>query len=96
MEPENKDIKINQEVLDHALNNLRNDFTDPLSNSHYQILTTIYKNLSPDNKNDEERQKFLDLLHFLYVLEYRNADSWYDVHPIVIDLLNRKGFLLDS
>ncbi|MDJ0660567.1 MAG: AAA family ATPase [Crocosphaera sp.] len=96
MEPENKDIKINQKVLDQALNNLRNDFADPLSNSHYRILTTIYKTFTPDNKDDEERQKFLDLLHFLYVLEYRNADSWYDVHPIVIDLLNRKGFLLES
>ena len=77
------------------MNDLRNDFSAPLSNSHYRILTTIYKQFNPDNKDDEERQQFLDLLHFLYVLEYRNADSWYDVHPIVIDLLKRKGLLLE-
>ncbi|MGK7953963.1 MAG: P-loop NTPase fold protein, partial [Crocosphaera sp.] len=55
MEPENKNIKINQEVLEQALNNLRNDFADPLSSSHYRILTTIYKTFTPDNKDDEER-----------------------------------------
>ncbi|MGB5592834.1 MAG: ATP-binding protein [Crocosphaera sp.] len=96
MEPDNKDIKINQEVLEQALNELRNDFATPLSNSHYRILTTIYRHFNPDNKDDDERQKFLDLLHGVYVLEYRNADLWYDVHPIVVDLLKRRGLLLEA
>ena len=95
MEPDNKEIKINQDVLDKALNDLRNDFATPLSNSHYRILTTIYQQFNPDNEEGDE-QKFLDLLHGLYILEYRNADLWYDLHPIVIDLLKRKGFLLES
>jgi hypothetical protein len=33
------------------------------------------------------------LLHGLNVLEYRNSEVWYDVHPIVLDLLQRKGLI---
>jgi hypothetical protein len=40
---------------------------------------------------DPKAQAFLDLLHGLHILEYRNAEVWYDVHPIVEDLLKRKG-----
>ncbi|MEM8779257.1 MAG: hypothetical protein AAGF26_10365 [Cyanobacteria bacterium P01_G01_bin.49] len=60
------------------------------------VLLTIYTQFNPDNKDDDERQKFLDLLHGVYVLEYRNADLWYDVHPIVADLLKRRGLLLEE
>ncbi|MGK7874163.1 MAG: P-loop NTPase fold protein [Xenococcaceae cyanobacterium] len=94
MEPERQDVKINGEILKLALNDLRNDFATPLVYSHYKILTTIYKEFTPDNETDTERQKFLDLLHGVYILEYRNDDLWYDVHPIVADLLKRRGLLL--
>ena len=36
-------------------------------------------------------QTFLDLLHNLYILEYRNDDLWFGIHPIVQDLLYRRG-----
>jgi len=35
----------------------------------------------------------LDLLHGLYVLEYRNALLWYDLNPLVRDLLMQEGIL---
>ncbi len=38
---------------------------------------------------------FLELLHGLYVLEYANDDLWYDLHPLVTDLLRRKNLLPD-
>jgi hypothetical protein len=31
------------------------------------------------------------LLHGLYVLEYRTDETWYDVHPIIIESLKRQG-----
>ncbi|WP_448601612.1 hypothetical protein [Thermoleptolyngbya sp.] len=61
-----------------------------LSKADYDILTTTYAHLQPD---DPKAQEFLDLLHGLHVLEYRNAKIWYDLHPIVIDLLKRKGLI---
>lgn len=93
MEPERQEMQIDDEVLAQAINDLRNDFATPLSQAHYRILTTIYNELLP-NDTDADRQKFLDLLHGVYILEYRNADLWYDVHPIIADLLKRRGLLL--
>jgi hypothetical protein len=36
------------------------------------------------------------LLHGLHVLEYRNDQVWYDLHPIVIDLLKLKELIFDA
>jgi nucleoside-triphosphatase THEP1 len=95
MEAERSDILINQEILEQALNEIRNDFATPLSKPHYDILTTVYKTLTSDHETPENEQRFLNLLHGLYILEYRNADLWYDLHPIVFDLIKRRGYLLE-
>ena len=29
----------------------------------------------------------------MMVLEYQNDELWYDVHPIVVDLLRREGLI---
>jgi hypothetical protein len=39
---------------------------------------------------DTMEPAFLNLLHTLCVLEYENDDLWYDLHPIIVDLLQRK------
>ncbi|MEA5469510.1 P-loop NTPase fold protein [Spirulina sp. 06S082] len=88
------DIRINAEILDKALTDIRNDFATPLSKRHYDILVKTYRELQQNTENDEELEKFRALLHGLYILEYRNADQWYDIHPIVYDLLKRKGLFL--
>jgi hypothetical protein len=51
-----------------------------------------YHQAEPVEITDPE---FLVLLHGLYVLEYRNNDLWYDVHPVVQDLLRRRNLLSD-
>lgn len=89
-----QDVKINQHFFDLAIRKIRNDFATPLANSHYQILKQVYNNYNFDSKDDNEQQKFLNLLHGEYILEYRNDDVWYDVHPVVADLLRRRGLLL--
>lgn len=86
-EPMQTEIQITDEILDLALQDLRNDFAASLGTSRYQILATTYRNGEPDEVNDPE---FLLLLHGLYVLEYRNGDLWYDVHPMLVELLKRK------
>ncbi|MDZ8227764.1 ATP-binding protein [Nostoc sp. ChiVER01] len=90
--PEDKVI-INDEILDQAINNIRNDFSMPLGSVDYRILQTTYNNFKPE---DPKQQEFLDLLHGLYVLEYRNRQNWYDVHPIVVELLREEGLIDDS
>jgi hypothetical protein len=85
------DLKINEEILQLAINELRNDIAAPLTQNNYRILLEIYHNYIYDAQDDHERQTFLDLLQWLYVLEYRNADDWFDVNPLVVDLLKRRG-----
>ncbi|BAY16259.1 AAA ATPase [Anabaenopsis circularis NIES-21] len=86
-------VVIDEQILDEAVNNIRNDFAVPLGKLDYGILQTTYNNFMPDDPRDAE---FLDLLHGLYILEYRNRKNWYDVHPIVVELLRDRGLINDS
>lgn len=85
-----QEVRIDDEILDQAINGIRNDFATPLGKVDYAILQTTYQNFMPD---DPKQVEFLDLLHGLYVLEYRNRQNWYDVHPIVVDLLKDQGLI---
>ena len=88
--PERTDIKINDAILKEAITKLSLDFDTRIGTDDYKILETTYKESRP---NDPKEQKFLDLLHGLYILEYRNAQLWYDVHPIVTELLQERGHI---
>jgi hypothetical protein len=83
-------VVIDDEILDLAVNGIRNDFAVPLGKVDYEILRKTYESFMPD---DPKQAEFLDLLHGLYVLEYRNRQNWYDVHPIVVDLLKEQGLV---
>ena len=92
-QPDQTEIKITHDILERALQDLRNDFAASLGSSRYQILATTYRNGEPEEVNDPE---FLLLLHGLYVLEYRNSDLWYDVHPMLVELLQRRKLIESS
>lgn len=89
-EPDRTSFKIDTEILTAALRNLRNDFAMLLGENRYQVLVQVYENFEPA---DAASQDFLDLLHSLYVLQYLNDDLWFDVHPIVVDLLKRRNLV---
>ena len=88
--PEQTGLKINSVVLDEAIKDLRLDFETTLGKTDYTILKETYEKFLPE---DPKEQAFLDLLQGLDVLEYRNNEVWYNVHPIVMDLLQRKGLI---
>ncbi|MGD1702652.1 P-loop NTPase fold protein [Dapis sp. BLCC M229] len=85
--PDDLEIKINAEVLQEAITNISIDFDTRIGSADYEILKQTYLYFTP---NDPKEQRFLDLLHGLYVLEYRNGELWYDIHPIVTEILQRK------
>ncbi len=89
-DPNHTNIKINQAILDEAIKELRLDFASRIGKRDYEILTTTYQNFKPDDLNE---QQCLDLLHGLYILEYRNDQLWYDVHPIVVEILQQQGLI---
>jgi hypothetical protein len=88
--PESQDLKIDMEVLQRAITDLRIEFTEPLGQKDYKVLAEVYRECAPVDGAD---QTFLDLLHTLYILEYRNDDLWFGVNPIVQDLLQRRGLI---
>ncbi|RFP55501.1 MAG: AAA family ATPase [Limnothrix sp. CACIAM 69d] len=82
-----KDIsqtQIDQSILQEALDSLRNEMSITLGKTDREILEQIYCNYQPD---DPKAEAFLEMLHGVYVIEYRNKESWYDVHPLLIDQL---------
>ena len=84
------DLKIDQGILNEALDNIRNDMKITLSKGDRHILLETYKNYTPD---DPKNQDFLDLLHNLIAIEYRNRESWYDVHPLIVEQLKIEGLI---
>lgn len=89
-EKERTDLKINHDILALALQDLRNEFATSLGSSRYELLAATHQDGTSAEVNDPE---FLLLLHGLYVLEYRNGNVWYAVHPLVLDLLRQKELI---
>ena len=87
VEPDRTDVRIDDQVLTKAIRNLRNDFARQVG-SNYALLAEVYNNLDLVEGNE-----FMTLLHGLMILEYENDALWYDVHPIVVDLLKRKQLI---
>ena len=85
--PDAQDLKITTEILQKAVTDLRIEFTEPLGENDLDILLQIYDKNTPQDGMD---QVFLDLLHTLYILEYRNDDVWFGLHPIVREILLRR------
>jgi nucleoside-triphosphatase THEP1 len=85
--------KIDQSILSAVITDLQIEYARALGQVDFEMLQAIYQKLKPQ---DAENQRFLDLLHGLYVLEYSNALLWYDLNPIVRDLLIQEGLLNDT
>ena len=90
LEPENAEVRINSAILTEAVKSLRNQFARPLGSHLYELLMATYQEFKPA---DAKSPEFLELLHGLYVLEYENDDLWYDLHPLVADLLRRQQLI---
>lgn len=90
LEPDRTDLKINDQILTVALRNLRNDFARQIGTKLFPALVQVYETL---NNEETDSDAFVKLLHGLMVLEYQNDDLWYDVHPIVVDLLRQKKLI---
>jgi hypothetical protein len=90
IEPDGDSFKIDDAILTVALRNLRHDFARQIGSDLYDLLVGVYKTAeTPDASSDG----FVKLLHGLMVLEYENDALWYDVHPIVVDLLKQKKLI---
>ena len=76
--------------MQQATKPLRNQFARALGGQSYKLLVEIYKTFTPPKVDSDD---FLELLHGLYVLEYEDDEFWYDLHPLVADLLRRRALI---
>lgn len=87
IEPDGSAVQIDHAILTAALRNLRNDFARQIGSNLYALLEQVYETAdTPDTSSAD----FVKLLHGLMVLEYENDALWYDVHPIVVELLKQR------
>ena len=84
------EAKIDRRILSGVVTELQIEYARPLGQVDFDMLLAIYREFKPQNA---ESQRFLDLLHGLHILEYTNAKLWYDLNPIVRDLLIEEGLL---
>lgn len=84
------EVMVNQQILNEVVTELQNEYAEVLGQTDFEALKLLYEQFKPKNAED---QRFLDLLHGVYVLEYRNALLWYDLNPIVRNLLVQEGIL---
>ena len=89
-DPNNQDMIVTGEIMQKAVTNLRIEFTEPLGQNDYEVLAQVYSDYAPE---DGMNETFLDLLHNLYILEYRNDDLWFGIHPIVQEILQKRGLI---
>ncbi|BBC24154.1 P-loop NTPase fold protein [Pseudanabaena sp. ABRG5-3] len=79
-----QDVRIDNYIVDEAFDDIRNDMKITLSRRDRQILLQVYYNYAPEDPKDQE---FLDLLHNGVIIEYRNRQTWYDIHPLMVEQL---------
>jgi len=84
------EVVVNQQILKEVVEELQVEYAEFLGQVDYDMLKLVYEEFKP---RDVENKRFLDLLHLLYLLEYRNGSLWYDLNPIVRDLLVQEGVL---
>ncbi|HJH32360.1 MAG TPA: hypothetical protein C5S50_09360 [Methanosarcinaceae archaeon] len=81
---------ISKDIAVEVVNGLKNLYKAQLSDGDYKVLQDVCS--TKDIKRDEQ---LVGLLHNLSVLEYKNAESWCDLNPIVRSILDEKGMLPD-
>jgi thiamine monophosphate kinase len=76
---------IKSEHVDHAVNALRGEYSDSLTRpEQLEILRAVHKSKKLLWNDD---RPMLDLMHNLMILKYPNGPGWYEVNPIVKQLI---------
>lgn len=78
---------IDSETIERAIKQLRNDFL-PIPKSDLEHLAAIHRT---KNHALEDIEGLKTLTHFLdanMIMNYLNGEPWYDIHPVLLNLLD--------
>ena len=76
-----KSLPLPDAVIEAAENDLRNDM--PLAHDDREWLRKIQKSHKRELDNLDRLPDFARLTESKYILNYRNGEDWYDVHPLL-------------
>lgn len=75
-------IPLTDAIIEHAQDAVRRDML-PIAADDREWLVRIAKSHSPELPSLDELPKFARLQEGKYVLQYRNGEDWYAVHPLL-------------
>ena len=73
-----KASQISLEDVGAAVAEIRSDFRRILGKAEIEILKNVH-----ENNRIEFNEQLQPLLQLLAVLEYRNGENWFDIHPVL-------------
>lgn len=73
-------------MVERVFNEARNEML-PLANDEIEWMRAIHKHKSPDLSKREEVLELARLLNGKFVMNYRNGDDWYDIHPLLLAVI---------
>jgi len=88
-----KSTKVGISHVDAAIADERRDFDRLLTKEQLELLKHVHSTKDIDSDPDKG---YLDLLHNLSVIEYRNGDVWYGVSPLVFRLIGEEDELTEG
>jgi len=80
--------RIEKEDAERVILELKSSLTRRIDASYYVVL----KNIHTHHKQIEDREKQLEMMQALVVLEY-NSERWYALHPLAADYLIELGII---
>lgn len=79
--------RIEREDVRRTLSDFRRDYHRTLRPQHYEALRQVYASHEIADAGDLADE----LVYNLTILEYANDEDWYDVHPLVAELLEKRS-----
>ncbi len=80
--------RVKPQDVERAASALRNHYRRMLTLEEYRELWQVHKDPRKLHTNNPVSQ---GLIHNLSLLEYRNDEAWWDIHPIVMPLLEERA-----
>ena len=92
IDPSLTTLQVDDQILSTAVGNLRNNFAREMgAKGLYETAAQVYQTLKLVDGDGG-----MQLLNGLMIFEYENGDVWYDLNPIVLDLLRREKVIASN
>lgn len=83
---------VDRDIIERAVLDLKNDML-PLADNDARWLAKIHTSNREELASVEELPSLARYLDTNLIMNYLNGEPWYDIHPILIEEIRKRGFL---